>query len=160
MKTGLHRSGYLKKPLTKSVLEVPNIFVQEYLLENYKNDLCAFLPTRPTGELAISFVITAPQKKAHQHPLLFPKNKKQAPHTELKLNPFYTFNHFIEGPANQFVKSAAMGVANRPAKSYNPLFIHGGVGLENTSYCMPSATTSVKTIKSCASIDHNRRVHQ
>jgi chromosomal replication initiator protein len=50
----------------------------------------------------------------------------------MKLNPLYTFQNFIEGPANQFVKSAAMGVASRPSKSYNPLFIHGGVGLGKT----------------------------
>src|SRR5262249_25770465 len=50
----------------------------------------------------------------------------------VKLNPFYTFEHFIEGPSNQFVKSAAIGVAARPGKSYNPLFLHGGVGLGKT----------------------------
>ncbi len=51
---------------------------------------------------------------------------------ELKLNHTYRFETFIEGPTNQFVKSAAMGVAHRPGQSYNPLFIHGGVGLGKT----------------------------
>lgn len=112
------------------VLEVPNIFVQEYLLENYKKDLCAFLPIRQNGELAVSFVIaTAPKKTA---PPVLEKQETKTTESNLKLNPFYTFNHFIEGPANQFVKSAAMGVASRPGKSYNPLFIHGGVGLGKT----------------------------
>jgi len=50
----------------------------------------------------------------------------------IQLNPLYTFDHFIEGASNQFVKSAAIGVAARPGKSYNPLFIHGGVGLGKT----------------------------
>src|SRR6202008_3488850 len=49
--------------------------------------------------------------------------------SDIKLNHLYRFEHFIEGPSNQFVKSAAVGVAARPGKSYNPLFIHGGVGL-------------------------------
>ncbi|MBM3192507.1 MAG: chromosomal replication initiator protein DnaA, partial [Chlamydiae bacterium] len=49
-----------------------------------------------------------------------------------KLNRLYTFQNFIEGPSNQFVKSAAQGVAMHPGKSYNPLFIHGGVGLGKT----------------------------
>lgn len=53
-------------------------------------------------------------------------------HHETKLNPNYRFDTFIEGPANQFVKSAAMGIAMRPGQSYNPLFIHGGVGLGKT----------------------------
>lgn len=117
------------------VLEVPNVFVREYLLDNYKKDLCAFLPLRPNGDPAITFVIAEPKKKnTQQVPTQAPpppqESSSAAP--EFKLNPFYTFNNFIEGPANQFVKSAAMGVASRPGKSYNPLFIHGGVGLGKT----------------------------
>lgn len=120
-------------------LEVPNIFVQEYLLDNYKKDLCAFLPLKSPGEPAIRFVIPKPIEKKVQQ-ASSPVEQQQAPaaapqHSdlpELKLNPLYTFEHFIEGPANQFVKSAAMGVASRPMKSYNPLFIHGGVGLGKT----------------------------
>ena len=114
---------------------MPNIFVQEYLIENYKKDLCAFLPMRASGDPAIRFVIAASQKKPtlSAPPPPAPEVQEQgAAHPDLKLNPFYTFNHFIEGPANQFVKSAAMGVASRPGKSYNPLFIHGGVGLGKT----------------------------
>ena len=122
-------------------LEVPNIFVQEYLLDNYKKDLCAFLPLKSSGEPAISFVMAEIKKKiapAVAAPAAAVVSEQPVPHDnlsgipEVRLNPFYTFSNFIEGPANQFVKSAAMGVANRPSKSYNPLFIHGGVGLGKT----------------------------
>jgi len=44
-------------------LEVPNIFVKEYLLENYQKDLAAFLPLDSDGELAVEFVIAAPKKR-------------------------------------------------------------------------------------------------
>src|SRR5580698_8489425 len=44
-------------------LEVPNIFVQEYLLDNYKKDLCAFLPLKPSGDLDVSFVLAETLKK-------------------------------------------------------------------------------------------------
>ena len=60
------------------------------------------------------------------------KLARENPDPEVKLNHTYRFETFIEGPANQFVKSAAMGVAHRPGQSYNPLFIHGGVGLGKT----------------------------
>jgi chromosomal replication initiator protein len=116
-------------------LEVPNIFVRDYLLDNYKKELLAFLPLRTTGEPAITFLI-AETKKNLNSPTP-PQPPSPTPETassqqKLKLNPFYTFNHFIEGPANQFVKSAAMGVASKPGRTYNPLFIHGGVGLGKT----------------------------
>lgn len=116
------------------ILEVPNIFVQEYLLDNYKQDLLALLPLKGSGELALGFVITEAKKKTPAAaPSVTPVPEKiTSNHPPLTLNPHYTFPHFIEGPANQFVKSAAMGVAARPGKSYNPLFIHGGVGLGKT----------------------------
>ncbi len=115
-------------------LEVPNIFVKEYLLSNYKKDLLAFLPIRVDGEPALNFKVAAQVKKAP--PLIIQdeekREKPEASSFQVKLNPNYRFETFIEGPTNQFVKSAAIGVANRPGQSYNPLFIHGGVGLGKT----------------------------
>jgi chromosomal replication initiator protein len=112
----------------KITLEVPNIFVKEYLIDNYKKDLCKFLPLLPSGEPSIEFVIKKQnivQKEITTKPVV---EKTKNP----SLNPFYTFENFIEGPSNQFVKSAALGVAYNPGKSFNPLFIHGGVGLGKT----------------------------
>lgn len=118
-------------------LEVPNVFVKEYLLSNYKKELCAFLPVNIQGEPSIKFVVV-PQAKtpvAPPQPASTPKVEPKGgrpTHFEVKLNPNYRFDTFIEGSTNQFVKSAAMGVASRPGISYNPLFIHGGVGLGKT----------------------------
>jgi len=116
------------------VLEIPNIFVQEYLLSNYKKDLCAFLPVNVNGEPAIKFVVAAQTKKVSLPPAVVVRDEpvEDSQENEMKLNPNYRFETFIEGPTNQFVKSAAMGVAARPGQSYNPLFIHGGVGLGKT----------------------------
>jgi chromosomal replication initiator protein len=114
------------------ILEVPNVFVQEYLLDNFKEVLCNFLPLLSSGEPAIRFQIALVKMAVAA---LMPSEviEETAPSAfELRLNPQYVFDSFIEGPSNQFVKSAAVGVANRPGKSYNPLFIHGGVGLGKT----------------------------
>ena len=115
-------------------LEVPNIFVREYLLDNYKKELLLFLPKRENGELAINFSIPEYKKKSASTPSIITANPdtSNTAQSELKLNSSYVFTSFIEGPGNQFVKSAAMGVANRPGRTYNPLFIHGGVGLGKT----------------------------
>ncbi len=114
------------------VLEVPNVFVQEYLLDNYQQDLCDFLPLTEKQTPSIEFIISTPSEIPTK---IEPKKAliKSVPHeSKVSLNSSYTFTNFIEGPSNQFVKSAALGVSKHPGKSYNPLFIYGGVGLGKT----------------------------
>ncbi|MDH4127046.1 MAG: DnaA/Hda family protein, partial [Gammaproteobacteria bacterium] len=51
---------------------------------------------------------------------------------ESRLSPGFTFASFVEGKSNQLARAAATQVGQNPGKSYNPLFIYGGVGLGKT----------------------------
>jgi chromosomal replication initiator protein len=57
------------------------------------------------------------EKKVHSHSLL---------------NPSHTFDNFMVGGSNQFAYSAVKSVSEKAGELYNPLFIHGGVGLGKT----------------------------
>jgi chromosomal replication initiator protein len=50
----------------------------------------------------------------------------------ITLNPHFTFDSFVVGACNQFAHAAAQSVAINPSRSYNPLFIYGGVGMGKT----------------------------
>jgi chromosomal replication initiator protein len=71
---------------------------------------------RPAGREAATQPASSPHKK----------------YPEYSLNPKFTFEYFVVGPCNRFAHAAALGVAENPAKAYNPLFIHGAVGLGKT----------------------------
>ncbi len=145
---------FIQSTAVKTTLKVPNIFIKEYLVTNFKKELSQFLPIDSHGEASLEFVIERQERRSKQ--INIPEKRGVADEDSnrqttasqesqnaqsaqdsaamfpCQLNQRYTFSTFIEGPSNQFVKSAAVGVANRPGHSYNPLFIHGGVGLGKT----------------------------
>jgi chromosomal replication initiator protein len=73
--------------------------------------------------------------------------------TAALLNPRYTFDAFVIGNGNQFARAAALAVAERPSRAYNPLFLYGGVGMGKT-HLMHAIGHEVKRRQPMASISY------
>lgn len=116
---------------------VPNKFFGEWLQKHYMPLVEEAVSTaRGGGELSVTFVVVqslAPRPIDSQVISATARVVDQIKTRRgIQLNPKYTFRNFVVGAGNQFAHAACMAVAEQPGKTYNPLFIYGGVGLGKT----------------------------
>lgn len=114
-------------------LLAPNRFVVDWLQEHYMERIHQLLDA--SGESA-QIVVEVGSRQAATGPAAAPRPSapRQPGPTllESRLSPSFTFASFVEGKSNQLARAAASQVGENPGKSYNPLFIYGGVGLGKT----------------------------
>ena len=121
-------------------LEVANDFCEVWLKDNYMQLLQDVIAIASGRQLQIKFKVGSggsPAKPAPQASLVKKKAPEPAPerpsvNQEPAFNPKNTFDTFVVGNNNNFSYAAALAVAQAPGKSYNPLFLYGGVGLGKT----------------------------
>ena len=114
----------------------PNKFTREWLEDRYTHLIAAaFLEC--VGRKVDVRIIT--EESLESEPPPPPAPARRLPPSDQPvatggsmLNPKYTFDTFVIGVTNRFAHAASLAVAEAPAKSYNPLFLYGGVGLGKT----------------------------
>lgn len=126
------------------LLEVPNKFFKNWVAEHYMDTIKNPLKNLIGKDVGVDFRVleTQEEKKALTEKIILEvqahvKTPTQTlsfsdRYKELGLNPKYTFESFVVGPSNRFTYAAALAVVDSLASAYNPLFIHGGVGLGKT----------------------------
>ena len=126
------------------VVEVPNDFTRDWIEGHFLDLVTSAAGETATTGAVVSFTVgeriqgrpQSPQAEAPPQSVETPVIAKDAlphrDHTEVELNPKYTFDLFVIGSSNRFAHAAALAVAEAPAQAYNPLFIYGGTGLGKT----------------------------
>ena len=119
-------------------IEVPNKFHQEWLVQNYLAPLEEALREAAGRPLKAEFTVRHPEASI-QPPEEFvvggarlSQSSEEDFLTPLMLSRDYTFENFVLGPANRLPHAASLAVVEAPASAYNPLFVHGAVGLGKT----------------------------
>ena len=111
-------------------LVAPNPFVLEHVQERFL-PLIQQLVEGVDGGYAVTLRVGTSAGES-----LSPPSAITAPtqpiHFENNLNPFLTFENFVEGKSTQLAHAASRQVADNPGGGYNPLFIHGSTGLGKT----------------------------
>lgn len=140
-------------------LLVPSDFYKEYIEENYLSLLSAALRKNFGKGVKLWYSVMENKPVGREQPIVQmmkgnstppPKTQEAMPKAKNLVNPFVapgikkvniesnliphlSFDNFVEGESNKFASTAAKTIAKRPgATAFNPLFIHGGVGVGKT----------------------------
>src|SRR5258706_5485180 len=111
-------------------INVPNEETRVWLETEYASQVNALIRKLALGIKAVVYDVAAPVEGAPSE-----NGTEQMPDFESpasQLNPKFTFDSFVVGNCNQFAHAAAQSVATNPSRSYNPLFLYGGVGMGKT----------------------------
>lgn len=116
-----------------ATLEIPNRFFKEWIEDSYPNLIKDSLESVVGYPVTLKYRVEEKQDTTQQKIISQLENKRiRLANKGIYLNPKYTFDNFITGNSNQFAHAAATAVAESPGKTYNPLFVYGGVGLGKT----------------------------
>jgi chromosomal replication initiator protein len=123
-------------------LEVANDFCEVWLKDNYLGLIHDVLAQASGQHLKVKFRVNPGAAQANGAAVLDgkakaklaaePAERNSSVTREIVFNPKNTFETFVVGENNNHAHAAAVAVAQSPGKSYNPLFLYGGVGLGKT----------------------------
>jgi chromosomal replication initiator protein len=122
-------------------VRVPNALFKYWLPKHYSAVIGEAIGELRRPGLVVNFVADSPGDSSAPAPVLSVEEAAALEATggvlpaapgPPTLNPRYTFDTFVVGASNQFAHAACRAVAEAPSRSYNPLFIYGGVGLGKT----------------------------
>jgi len=122
----LSKTVFLRTSGNRLQVGVPDQETKDWIEAEYAGEVASAIRELKLGVTEVVYEIQRVETKsesAEKSDLLFRPSS---------LNPKFSFDSFVVGSCNQFAHAASLAVATNPARSYNPLFIYGGVGMGKT----------------------------
>jgi chromosomal replication initiator protein len=134
------------------IIGAPNTVIRDWIVSNYANVLSESLREIALDSCRIQWTVLPLQRPlnseqakglveprsaaidvhSHVESSAAPASENRQNTPEPSLNTKYTFETFVVGSCNRFAHAAAKAVAEMPGRTYNPLYLYGGVGLGKT----------------------------
>ena len=146
--TWFRRARLIGIDATSVTIAVHNRFTRDWLVNYYLPILERAVEHVLHGKRQVQFMVDpemvgartggvpgrtpAEAGQAAPRPAALPEEVGLLDTSDVSLNQNYRFDNFVVGPCNRFAHAACVGVSERPGRIYNPLFLHGSVGLGKT----------------------------
>jgi len=131
-----------------ATLEVPNRFFKEWIEDYHPTLIRDALKRVSASDAEVKFRVAVKEDADVKRADAKLENRKsKLARKGIYLNPRYTFENFVVGPSNQFAQASARAVTESPGKTYNPLFVYGGVGLGKTHLITAVGNRAVDTAR-------------
>jgi len=117
----------------QATIDIPNRFFKDWIEDNYPDIIAESIEGILGYHVTIRYrLVEKIDPVVKKMDMRLESRRQKLASRGIYLNPKYTFENFVIGSSNQFAQAAAKAVAEAPGRTYNPLFIYGGVGLGKT----------------------------